>query len=410
MDDVRRRVVAFVDASWDPEMSLVQWRERLASSGLATPSWPTKWGGLGCSAADAAAVAEALRECGVPGAPEGVAMSLAAPTLLAHAHDELLSRHLGAIARGTASWCQLFSEPGAGSDLAGLTTKAELDGDEWIVTGQKVWNTGAVQASFGLLVARTDFDVPKHRGLTYFVLPMNQSEITVRPVRQMNGHQSFNEVFLDGARCARSSVVGEVGAGWTVALTTLANERRLTRTRSVGTRCDVQGRVWREALAESNDRDDPHRWYPQRAGRVDLVASHAAIAGRSADPRLRQQMVDVIGRARLARLTAERAAQARALGRPAGPEGSLGKIATSDIARRAAAVHAAIAGIGATTSGPESPLGGVVAEILVSVPGQSIAGGTDEIQRNILGERVLGLPREPSVDTDIAFRDVRKNS
>jgi alkylation response protein AidB-like acyl-CoA dehydrogenase len=405
VEDVRR----FVEAEWDPDRSLGEWRRALYAAGLAAPSWPTRWGGLGLDAADAAAVAEELRALGVPGAPETVAMSLAAPTLLEHGSDALCAAHLAPCATGEEVWCQLFSEPGAGSDLAGLTTRAERDGDEWVVTGQKVWNTGAVQAELGLLLARTNWDVPKHRGITYFALPMRQGGVEVRPLRQMNGHSSFNEVFLDGARVGTDAVIGQIDAGWPVALTTLAHERRLTRTRSPAIRRDGGGRVWREAIAETVAASEPHKWYPQRAGRVDLLVDHARSANRGADALVRQSVARTISMARAAGWTAERAAAARRRGQPPGPEGSLGKLSTSEIARSAAGAHSEIAGAAALCAGPDSVFGGVIAEILVSVPGQSIAGGTDEIQRNILGERVLGLPKEPSADADVPFRSVPRN-
>ena len=408
-DSVAQRVRAFVDASWRPENSLAEWRSALFDAGLATPTWPLEWGGLAASASEGLKVIEALREAGVPGAPETVAMTLAAPTILEHGPDAMRRAHLRVCATGDEVWCQLFSEPGAGSDLAGLSARAELDGDEWVVTGQKVWNTGARQAQFGLLLARTDWDAPKHRGITCFALPMTQPGVEVRPLRQMNGHSSFNEVFLDGARVAKDAVIGDVSAGWSVALTTLAHERRLTRSRSMGQRRDPDSRVWREAIEESSAASEPHKWYPQRAGRVDLLIEHAQLAGRNHDPLVRQRVVETIVSARAARLGAERAVAARAAGRSPGAEGSLGKLATSNIARSASRAHSLIARSAALTSGPEATLGGVIAEILVSVPGQSIAGGTDEIQHNIIGEHVLGLPREPSPDKETAFRDLPRN-
>jgi alkylation response protein AidB-like acyl-CoA dehydrogenase len=191
-------------------------------------------------------------------------MALAAPTILEHGPDELRRRFLRSIATGEAVWCQLFSEPGAGSDLAGLTTRAELDGDVWRVSGQKVWNTGAVHADFGLLLARTDWDAPKHRGITYFVLPMKQAGVEVRPLRQMNGHASFNEVFLDQAQVPAAYVIGQVNDGWRGALTTLMHERRLAPARRPAPARQLGGRAWREAIAERVAVSEPHKWYPQR--------------------------------------------------------------------------------------------------------------------------------------------------
>ncbi|HEX7353718.1 MAG TPA: acyl-CoA dehydrogenase family protein, partial [Mycobacteriales bacterium] len=363
------------------------------------------WCGRDLSASLAGVVAEEMARAGAVGPAEGVGMTLAAPTLLAHGSEDLKRRYIRPTFTGETSWCQLFSEPGAGSDLAGLTTRAERDGDTWVVTGQKVWNTSAHHADVGLLLARTDRDVPKHRGLTYFVLPMHQPGVEVRPLRQMNGHASFNEVFLDSARVPADHVVGEVGGGWTVALTTLAHERRLAATRR-GTAATGPGRVHREAAEESAIAYAPYTWYPQRAGRVDLVVERARATGRDADPLVRQEIARLFELALSARWTARRAAVARATGRPPGPEGSLGKLASSNIARAASRVHSLIAGRDGMLAGSDDPTGGTVSEIFLSVPAVSIAGGTDEIQHNILAERILGLPKEPDISRDVAFRDI----
>jgi alkylation response protein AidB-like acyl-CoA dehydrogenase len=409
--EVREELARWVDEEWDPEAGLLEWRRRLTRSGWGCPAWPPEWGGLGLPAALAEAAREALAEAGVPGPPESVGMQLAAPTLLEHGGDGLKGEFLERSATAEIVWCQLFSEPGAGSDLAGLTTTAVLDGGEWVVSGQKVWNTGAAQADYGLLLARTDWDVPKHQGITYFVLPMRQEGVEIRPLRQMNGHASFNEVFLHSARVPRAYVIGEPGGGWRVALTTLAHERRLVAAqRRPAFRRDQGGRTWREAVAEQRAASEPHRWYPQRAGRVDLLLQRAVETGRSHDPLVRQEVARVLALASAASWTSQRAAAARALGRPPGPEGSLGKLATSVIAREASRAHSLIAGAAGMLAGPDAPLGGTITEIFVSVPSQSIAGGTDEIQRNILGERVLGLPREPSPDRELPFRQVPRNA
>jgi len=406
---VREELRRWIAAEWNPELSLVEWRARLADAGWACPTWPREWCGRALPAAFAELVADELGKAGVPGPPDGVGMHLAAPTMLEHGSVALKHRLIRPTVTGELTWCQLFSEPGAGSDLAGLTTRAEREGDDWIVTGQKVWNTGAAHADLGLLLARTDWDVPKHRGITYFVLPMHQPGIEVRPLRQMNGHASFNEVFLDSARVPASNVIGEVNGGWTVALTTLAHERRLAPSRRAIAGRRLTGRAWREAIAERVAVSEPHKWYPQRAGRTDLVIERAVAAGKARDPLVRQEIVKLITLAWSAKWTAQRAAAARALGRAPGPEGSLGKLASSNIARAAARVHGLIAGASGMLAGSDAPLDGIIAEILLSVPAISIAGGTDEIQHNIIAERILGLPREPETDRDIPFRRVPKN-
>jgi alkylation response protein AidB-like acyl-CoA dehydrogenase len=408
-DDARAELRAWLSESWDPELSLLEWRRRLTDARWACPTWPERWFGRGWPASMAGLVADELERVGAPGLPDGVGMMLAAPTILEHGSDELRDRLLPLTVTGGASWCQLFSEPGAGSDLAGLTTHATLDGDTWIVTGQKVWNTSAHHADYGLLLARTDWDAPKHRGITGFALPMRQPGVEVRPLRQMNGHASFNEVFLDEAQVPAGNAIGAPGDGWAVALTTLAHERRLAAHRARPPHVDQPGRAMREARAEHAIASAPYTWYPQRGGRSDLLAEHAATARRSHDPIVRQAIARTLSMDAVAKWTAARALAARALGRPPGAEGSIGKLASSAIARAAAQTHALIAGPDAMTTGDGSPFGGVIAEILVSVPAVSLAGGTDEIQHNILAERVLGLPKEPDPTRGEPFRAVLRN-
>jgi alkylation response protein AidB-like acyl-CoA dehydrogenase len=402
---VRAELAAWLAASWDPELSLAQWRERLADSGWAFPGWPREWGGRSLSPALALEVTAGLAAAVVPGPPEGIGPTLAAPVILERGSDEQKSRLLRPIATGKVVWCQLFSEPGAGSDLAGLSTRAVRDGEEWVVSGQKVWNTGAAQADYGILLARTDFSVPKHQGITCFVLPMAQPGVEVRPLRQMNGHQSFNEVFLDRARVPAANTLGAEGGGWPVALAVLAHERRLVN-RSGPAPAGAAGRAWAELTAERTAAAEPHKWYPQRAGRAELIPDRARETGQAGDPLVRQEIAGLTTTVRTARWTAARIAAARAAGRPPGPEGSLGKLAASQIAKESAAAHARISGAAGLLAGPASERGGTIAEILISVPAVSIAGGTDEIQHNIVSERILGLPREPDNSRNIPFRDV----
>ncbi|MHB1445559.1 MAG: acyl-CoA dehydrogenase family protein [Acidimicrobiales bacterium] len=394
---------------WDPERPLAEWRRLLVESGWAAPTWPADAYGRGLPDSYATALAEEMATAGAVGAAGGAGMALAAPTLLRHGPEELQRRLLRGILTGEERWCQLFSEPGNGSDLAGLTTRAVRDGDQWIVNGQKVWTTGAKTASYAMLLARTDWDAPKHRGITYFALPMHQDGVEVRPLRQMNNHASFNEVFLTDAVVPHENIVGREGDGWAAALTTLAHERNLGANRSAPGSASAAGRTITEAMAEDGDYLRTYSWYPQRAGRPDLLAPQAKDSGRSDDPLIRQRLADVEIRERVARWNVRRALAARAQGQAPGPEGSLAKLTGTDIARRSSSLHAQLAGPAAMLNGPDSVLGGILAEIIVSVPAGSIAGGTDEVQHNILGERSLGLPREPSVDADIPFRDVKTN-
>ncbi len=404
--DVEREVAAWFDGAWDPELSLLEWRNRLVDSGWAVPSWSGDWFGRDLPAWADRVAHQTIRAAGGVAVPLGAGYGLAAPTIYDHGSDPLKHAHLRQALTGELTWCQLFSEPGAGSDLAGLQATAMLDGDEWIVNGQKVWNTSADHADMAILVARSDWDAPKHAGLTFFLLDMHQPGVEARPIRQMNNHASFNEVFLTDARIPADQVVGEIGGGWTVARGTLAHERSFATNRSVAFADHAVGRVIDEARTEAAEYNKTYEWYPQRQGRIDLVVERAVASGAVDDPVLRQQVMKLVSFHRAAGWTAGRAQAARDLGRPPGSEGSIGKLALSEVARRCHEVHSSISGARAMLTGTGDPIDEIVAEVLVSTPAQSIAGGTDEIQKNILGEHVLGLPKEPAPDRGRPFRDV----
>ena len=405
-DQVIKDVQAWFDETWDPDLSLLEWRELLVDSGWAVPSWSSEWFGRDLPAWADRVAHHTIREAGGVAVPLGGGMGLAAPTMYDHASDELKDKYLRRTLTGELLWCQLFSEPVAGSDLAGLKTTATRDGDHWIVNGQKVWNTSAHHADMAILVARSDWDAVKHAGLTYFLIDMHQDNIEVRPIDQMNYHNSFNEVFLTDAVVPHENVVGGVGDGWKVARGTLAHERRFSSRGTRHFKPDATGRVIDEARVESEEHEKTYIWYPQRQGRVDLVIDRAEAAGRGDDPVLRQEMMKLTAMHQAAALTAERAKAARELGRPPGAEGSIGKLSLSEIARHCNAAHTSIAGAQGMLRDGDDPLDKTVAEVLVSTPAQSIAGGTDEIQHNILGESMLGLPKEPAADRGIPFRDV----
>ena len=399
-DEIRAEVRAWLLEAWDPDVGLAEWRERLVDARWAVPSWPTRWHGRGLPTWADRVVSDELRSHGAVGTPLGGGTSLAAPTVLEHGSDELRDRVLRPTLTGDLRWCQLFSEPSAGSDLAGLSTSAVLDGDEWVVNGQKVWTTSAHHADLAMLLARTDHGVPKHDGLSYFVLPMHQAGVEVRPIRQMNRHASFNEVFLSDARVPAANLVGALGDGWRIARTTLSHERSFSTLRpqryaNVGSR----GRTIGEADEEAAEHFATYVWYPQRAGRADLLIDRARTKDVSHDPIVREELACLLSFVRANEWSAARAAAARAVGRPPGPEGSLGKLAASEVARRSARVHSLISGASAMLTVGSDPLDAVIAEVLLSTPAQSIAGGTDEIQRNIIGEKILGLPREPNFGT-----------
>ena len=410
LDEIRAQVRDWLRANWDPKRSLAEWREILVEGGWAAPSWPTEYYGRNFSAAQTAAVQEVFVAEGAVGVAQGGPGRLASHTILVHGSDAQKARYLRPILTGEHSWCQLFSEPGSGSDLAGLTTKAEKVGDSWIVNGQKVWNTSAHHADYGILVARTNWDVPKHQGISFFLIDMRQPGVEVRPLRQMNGHASFNEVFMSDAHIPLDDLVGAEGEGWKIAATTLSLERQgFGGDRGGGPVKDLDGPIYQEYRDELAIALEPYTWYPQRAGRVDLAFPRAQETGAIADPNVRQELAKLIAMHKAAEFAAAGAAAKRRSGNTnVLPEGSVGKLGASVIARQANHVHTLISGTDAMLSGPQSPHDGVIAEILVSTPAISIAGGTDEIQKNIISERVLGLPKEPRFDTG-PFRDVPRN-
>ncbi|MEO1064130.1 MAG: acyl-CoA dehydrogenase family protein [Actinomycetota bacterium] len=409
-DELAEEVLEWFRGAWDPDLPLLEWRERLVDSGWAVPSWSHRWFGRGLPAWTDRVAHRTIRQAGGVAVPLGGGMGLAAPTMYDHASDQLKDRYLRRTITGELTWCQLFSEPGAGSDLAGLTATAVRDGDDWVVDGQKVWNTSADHADMAILVARTDWDVPKHAGITYFLLDMRQPGVEARPILQMNRRSSFNEVFLTGARVPHANVVGAVGDGWRVARGTLAHERSFATRRDVYFAPDATGRVVDEARAEAAEYLRTYEWYPQRMGRTDLVVERAQATSAREDAVLRDGIADLLGFHRAAEWTAGRAKAARELGRPPGSEGSIGKLSLSEVARRANHVHGRISGARGLLTDGDAVHDATVAEVLVSTPAQSIAGGTDEIQRNILGEHVLGLPKEPAPDRGRPFGEVHRSA
>jgi len=409
-ETVRAEARAWLEENWDPNLGLIEWRNMLADSGWGAPHWPRDWYGRDLPVGMVPVVEEEFERIGAVGVAKMGIRTLAAATILTHGTDMHKEKFLRRILTGEDTWCQLFSEPGSGSDLAGATTRAELKGNKWVVNGQKVWTTSAHHADYGLLLARTDVDVPKHKGLTYFIIDIHQPGVEVVPLRQMNHHASFNQVFFTDAEIAPEFMLENLGDGWKVATTTLMHERRgADGMRRYAAPRERPERIYQEEAKEIAVALEPYKWYPQRAGRVDLVLERAKESGRNTDPVVRQEIAKLMIMARCAEWTARRARAAQEQGRPQGPEGSLGKLASSYVARASNRVHTMLSGADAMLTGPESPMDGVIAEILISTPAISIAGGTDEIQKNIISERVLKMPKEPRFDTDRPFREVPKN-
>ncbi len=407
-DDIEREAHAWFRANWDPELTVRDWWERLASSGWGFPTWPREWYGRGLPGHLARRVLDARRAVGALGPPAGIAQNLAGPTIIAHGTQEQKERFLRGIVRGEV-WCQLFSEPGAGSDLASLQTRAEQDGDEWMVNGQKVWTSGAQIARYGILVARTDPAVPKHKGLSYFVIDMRQPGIEVRPIREMTGRAIFNEVFFTDARVPADNLVGSVGSGWDVALTTLANERTMLSAGSFGSSGSSMsiGSIDLDGPAGDLVRAAEPRSEAGRSGAADLLLGLVREYGREHDPVVRQEVAAVYSLLEIARYTDLRVRAALDAGERPGPEVSVGKLAASRLLRAMRETMFRICGPDATLWGDDAPNRGRVHEVGFSSYLISIGGGTDQIQRNIIGERVLGLPREPRADRDVPFSDLR---
>ncbi|HTL84651.1 MAG TPA: acyl-CoA dehydrogenase family protein [Acidimicrobiia bacterium] len=349
--------------------------QSLAGSGLAVPTWPTEYGGMNATPAQIAIVRGELSAFAVPDLyPYLVGLELIGPTLLAHGTPEQCARWLPKIATGEEIWCQLFSEPGAGSDLAGLSTRVQQFDSEWRATGQKVWTSRGAYSQWGLLLARHDASVRKHEGITAFGISMHAPGVDVRPLRQMNGDAHFSEVFLDDAHVADTDRIGAAGEGWRVALTCLSYERGAS------------------AAGGSSGLLDPER----------LVAL-ARARGRAHEPVVRDALAKLIIETRVMSYTARRARDTAKAGRP-GPEGSGMKLRGSQMFRDYTALALDLLGPAGTLD-PD----GDMQTLFLTAPSLSIRGGTDEIQRNIVGERVLGLPGEPRLDRDRPFQELPKS-
>jgi alkylation response protein AidB-like acyl-CoA dehydrogenase len=399
-DAIQTEAVAWLGEHWDPDLTVREWWALLAGSGWGFPSWPEEWFGRGLRPDQVAAARQAFQEVGAIGPPASLGQLLGGPTLLAHGSRELKDRFLPELAHGRELWCQFFSEPGAGSDLAGLQTRAVRDGDEWVVNGQKVWTSGAQYADRGMLLARTDPDLPKHQGLTYFVIDLDQPGVEVRPLHQMNGAHGFNEVFFTDARVSADRVVGQLGGGWAVALTTLMYERSMSSLPSAqpGSRLGMlEARAG--DLAGGRTRGEREREGAGAAAVARAVIEVARELEREAEPVVRQRLAELAALEEVNRLAGLRSA--------AGAAGSVRKVARSNLSRLGSDVGMEVLGAHGMLTGPETPGAGRLQQMALSSPGRSIAGGTDESQRNIIGERVLGLPKEPRLDVDVPFRELK---
>ena len=403
-EEVRQRVVSWLRENLPPEwveavdagdseklraarrlVHYDDWCARLGEAGWATPTWPVEYGGAGLEPGQARIVNDELTRYQVPRSFNIIGIGMGGPTVMQWGTPEQAKRWLPPMAQHREIWCQLFSEPSAGSDVAGLATRAVRDGDEWVVNGQKVWTTLAHMAKWGMLVARTNPDVPKHKGMTYFIVDMESPGVEVRPLKQITGDAEFNEVFFTDVRIPDANRLGDEGQGWSVATETLMNERvALSGAGSAGG--DNVG-----------------------GGPVDALIAEAKRAGSWDDPVIRDRLVQAAIDGRVIKITNLRAAAARKGGKRAGPEGSITKLFQAEYNKRLQNLAMDVLGTQATAWSTDD------SDTLAKVRGflrsraNTIEGGTSEIMRNILGERVLGLPKEPSVDRDIPWKDVARS-
>ena len=349
------------------------WQKRLAEGGLAGVTWPKEYGGQGLGPIEQVIANQEISRAGVPGILDAIGVGMLGPTIIAHGTEEQKARYLGPMLHADEVWCQLFSEPAAGSDLAAIQTRARQQEDgSWVVSGQKVWTTNAQFASFGLMLARTDPDVPKHNGLTMFIVPMDAPGVTVRGLRQISGEAEFNEVFFDEVQLPPDSPVGGVGNGWRTALTTLMFERM-----TIGLGGEGMG------------------YDPLRFARA--IKETAA----SGDHAVRQRLGRIAAELIAVRFTGYRMLTQLQRGQIPGPEAGLAKITTVNAAIAAGDLIAEVLGPDAIEDGSEW------AYMISFLPGLRSAGGTEEILRNTIGERVLGLPGEPRLDKGVPFSELR---
>jgi alkylation response protein AidB-like acyl-CoA dehydrogenase len=364
-DDALLDEAAFL-GRWRP------WQQTLHAHGWASITWPRQYGGRGLGPIEQIIWNQERARVGVGESLFVVGIGLAGPTLIAHGNEEQRERHLAPMLRGDEIWCQLFSEPGAGSDLAALATRAVRDRDDWVVSGQKTWCSGGHYASWGILLARTDPGVPKHEGITYFLLDMRSPGVEVRPLRQMTGGSHFNEVFLNEVRVPDANRLGPEGEGWTAAMTTLMNERI-----HIG---GIEG------------------WL-----NFDDLVAHARANRERLDPVLRDELARLYAWVKTLELLNARVITKLGHGQVPSAESSVMKLALARIVSKAGE-------LGVDLLGPEGlRRRGIWQNQLLGAPALHIAGGTDEIQKNVAAERVLGLPSEPRSDRDVAFEDLPRS-
>ena len=362
-------------------------RTALWDAGLLGITLDPAYGGQGLTEEHQKAFAREAAPYRLPPIGEPVTTGICAPTLLDHGTEEQKKRHVPRMIRGEEVWTQLLSEPGAGSDLAGLQMKAVRDGDEYVLDGQKVWTSGALQSDFALCVARTNPEVPKHQGLSMLIVDLKSPGVIIRPLRQMNGDSHFNEVFLDGVRVPAAGLVGRENDGWR-ALTAMLTHERLAL--GAGTGAGGSGQSWARRASSR-------------------FIEMARERGLERDPVVRQEIVRIYTAEMVLVYMGQKMRDEIAAGIPVGSKGSVAKLATALLARQSSNLGMVLGGPGSQAWLPSERGGGDLAIASLTSPMMAIAGGTSEIQRNTIGERVLGLPKEPQVDRDIPFKDILQN-
>jgi alkylation response protein AidB-like acyl-CoA dehydrogenase len=362
-------------------------RTELWDAGLLGITLDPAYGGQGLTAEHQKAFTEEAANYPLLPMRETVTTGICAPTLLDFGSEDQKRRHVARMIRGEEVWTQLLSEPGAGSDLAGLQTRAVRDGDEYILNGQKVWTSGALSADLALCVARTNPAVPKHQGLSMFIVNLKAHGVTVRPLRQMTGDSHFNEVFLDDVRIAADDLVGSPDDGWHVLMAMLTHERLAL---GAGTGASGSGQGWTR---------------PASARLIEMARHN----GTSGDPTIRQELAQLYIAERILAYMGQKMRDEIAAGIAVGSKGSVAKLATALISRRSSNLGMLIAGTKSQAWDPADPSGPMLATALCFSPMTAIAGGTSEIQRNTIAERVLGLPKEPQMDRNMPFREVLQN-
>jgi alkylation response protein AidB-like acyl-CoA dehydrogenase len=430
---------AWLEENWDPDLTVGEWWERLGLAGWSAPMLPENAYGRALTRGDALVVSATIASFGALGAPQGMSIGLCSPTIATHGTQEQIDRLIPPCVTGKIAYCQLFSEPGAGSDLAGLTTKAVKDGDVWHVDGQKVWTSGGQYADMGMLLARTNPEAPKHQGITWFAIDMHQPGVEIRPLKEMTGHAMFNEVFLTAAEVHDDNRIGDVNNGWAAANTTLLHERsgmgarggggggamtlgRMARAGGVAGDLDKRaGDYAPQPRAKTATKEAAAPKERKKVSPAQALINLARELGKAEDPVIRQRLVQAHILGSIAQYTTERHKAVRSQGGDIPGVANFSKLLMADIVRLNRDLGMQILGARGTLHSYDGSANEMLAKLpggaaAIGVTGQALGaqalpiyGGTDQIQKNIVGERALGLPKEPGDLAKVPFNELPKN-